>query len=523
MAGRPEKLAEYNAKRDFAKTREPKGQLGRARRKALSFLVQKHAARRLHYDLRLEWEGVLLSWAVTRGPSDDPSEKRLAVRTEDHPLSYGDFEGTIPQGEYGGGTVMMWDHGSWEPLHDPGDGLKNGMLHFRVDGQRMKGGWALVRMRPRDSDRRENWLLVKERDEKATDDPQHLVDAYTESVVTGRSMEAIRDEASAVWQSDRADGAGTGAAGSRKGKKMARKKGADDPVIAGIRVSSPDREMFPGGGVTKLDVARYYADAGERILETAGRRPFSLVRCPDGIGSQCFFQKHANKGWPRDLKEVDIEEKNGSVQPYLYATSPAGLVAAAQMGTIEFHVWGAHIDRLDRPDRFVIDLDPDEGLEFATTRAAAVELRDLLRELGLDSVPVLTGGKGVHVTMPLRRTIEWDVLKAFARSFAYGLAEAHPDRYVAKASKAQRKGRIFVDWMRNERGSTAIAPYSVRARKGAPVATPVTWDELARIEAGNVFTIATVGDRLKKPCPAAALPAQSISRKTIKALDSLFG
>lgn len=845
MAARGEKLAEYNAKRDFKKTKEPKGKLAPARKTGLSFLVQKHAARRLHYDLRLEWEGVLLSWAVTKGPSDDPSEKRLAVRTEDHPLSYGDFEGTIPQGEYGGGTVMMWDHGSWEPLHDPGEGLRKGMLHFRVEGQRMKGGWALIRMRPRAGEKRENWLLVKERDETATNQPFHLTESYTDSVVTGRSMEAIaRDAASPVWSSNR--GGGTEKAGSaetkddgkpakrpprwsgippkfrevqlatlvdeapagegwlhetkfdgyrclvalgkagerfytrsgldwtdrfhalkgafdgiacksalidgevmarrqaggsafnalqaalrnggslsfyafdllsldgkdltglkqierkekleallkgresdalrysthivghgpeayqhacksggegiiskrldapyrgqrsrawlkvkctkrqefiiggwfpsdKKGRPfssvllgqfedskllyrgrvgagfdqamldtlsdefprlardaspfvevprdvarkanwvaprlvaevdftevtddgairhgvflglredkapetvapeeaetMADKKNSRDPVVAGIRLSSGEREMFPGGGVTKLDVARYYAEAGERMLEIAGRRPFSLVRCPGGIDGQCFFQKHANPGWPKELKEVDVEEKDGSVQRYLYATAPGGLVAAAQMGTIEFHIWGSHIDKLDRPDRLVIDLDPDEGLGFDATRAAAVEVRDLLRRLGLDSAPVLTGGKGVHVTMPLRRTISWETLKGFTRTFATMLAQAHPDRYVANMSKARRKGRIFVDYLRNERGSTAIAPYSVRARKGAPVATPVSWEELETIEAGNVFSIADMPARLKMPCPACSMPAQSINRRTIEALETLF-
>lgn len=304
---------------------------------------------------------------------------------------------------------------------------------------------------------------------------------------------------------------------------MARDRKSGRPVIDGVPISSPDREMFPGAGVTKLDVARYYAEAGGRMLETAAGRPFSLVRCPDGIGSQCFYQKHASRGWPEALKEVEIQERNGAVQPYLYATTPAGLVAAAQMGTIEFHVWGAHIDRLDRPDRFVIDLDPDEGLPFVTTRAAAFHVRDLLRGLGLDSVPLLTGGKGIHLTMPLRRRIDWDALKAFARAFAYAMAEAWPDRYVAKASKAERKGRIYVDWLRNDYGATAIAPYSVRARKGATVAVPVGWSELEELRGADVFTIRTVAPRLERPCPAAALAPQSITRRTIEALEKGLG
>ena len=311
-----------------------------------------------------------------------------------------------------------------------------------------------------------------------------------------------------------------------KAEKMAAKQPASrkdrDPEVAGIRISNPGREMFPGAGVTKLDVARYYAEIGARMLEIAGRRPVSLVRCPGGIDAQCFFQKHANQGFPKELKEVDVEEKDGSVQPYLYAASPAGLVAAAQMGTIEFHIWGSHIDKLDRPDRLVFDLDPDEGLDFATTRAAAVEVRDLLAAIGLASAPILTGGKGVHVAMPLRRTISWETLKGFAHTFAQMLARAVPDRYVANMSKARRKGRIFVDYLRNERGATAIAPYSVRARKGATVATPVTWDELAELEAANVFTIRNATERLSQPCPATAVPPQSITRATVEALEKAF-
>ena len=307
-----------------------------------------------------------------------------------------------------------------------------------------------------------------------------------------------------------------------KAEKMAAKRHRD-PQIAGIRISSADREMFPGGSVTKLDLARYYAEIGPRMLAIAGRRPVSLVRCPGGIDGQCFFQKHANQGFPKELKEVDVEEKDGSVEQYLYATSPAGLVAAAQMGTIEFHVWGAHIDRLDRPDRLVFDLDPDEGLDFAATRAAAVEVRDLLAAIGLASAPILTGGKGVHVALPLRRTISWDTLKGFAHTVAQLLARAYPDRYVANMSKARRKGRIFVDYLRNERGATAIAPYSVRARKGATVAAPVTWDELAALDAANHFTIGNVASRLSRPCPAAAVAPQSISGATVKALEKAFG
>lgn len=184
-------LSTYNAKRDFAKTPEPKGTESRRKQSQSRFLVQKHAARRLHYDFRLEFNGVLLSWAVTKGPSADPSQKRLAVRTEDHPLAYADFEGTIPKGQYGGGTVMLWDQGSWEALQDAAEGIQKGKLHFNLRGERMRGGWVLIRMRPRAGEKRENWLLIKERDEFAVDDPDSLTEAFDDSVASRRSMSQI--------------------------------------------------------------------------------------------------------------------------------------------------------------------------------------------------------------------------------------------------------------------------------------------------------------------------------------------
>jgi bifunctional non-homologous end joining protein LigD len=199
-------LAEYKRKRDFTRTKEP-DERARLAGSGHRFVVQKHAARSLHYDFRLEMDGVLKSWAVTRGPSLDPAEKRLAVRTEDHPLAYANFEGIIPEGEYGGGTVMLWDEGEWEPLHDPDAGLKEGMLHFLLHGKRMTGGWALIRMKPRDGEKRENWLLVKERDEEA-EDSDGLLTENEKSVRTGRKMEQIAADKDAVHSSNRGSEAG---------------------------------------------------------------------------------------------------------------------------------------------------------------------------------------------------------------------------------------------------------------------------------------------------------------------------
>ncbi|MDZ7602546.1 MAG: DNA ligase D, partial [Hoeflea sp.] len=785
MAVSVDRLAQYTAKRDFARTAEPSGEGAAKVSDRPIFVVQKHAARRLHYDFRLEWDGVLLSWAVTRGPSAVTSVKRLAVRTEDHPLDYGDFEGTIGPGQYGAGTVMLWDRGWWQPQDDFAEGLKSGRIKIVLHGERMKGRWALVRMQTRE--KRENWLLIKEHDAFEEEDETGLIDRHDTSVKTSRSMDDIAAGKPARKPAARsAKGAGktesqspaklgftlatpkfrkpqlakltkqvpegedwlhetkfdgyrclaalgksgvtlytrsgldwtdryaglaeafkeldcrsalidgevvaTSSAGgspfsalqrdleegrpvifmafdlleldgeslvrlplterkerlhhllagqhrgasvrysehvvgrgpqvfkavekaggegiiskacdslytgtrsgswlkiktglrqefvvggyspsSARGRPFAsllvgarengvlryrgrvggglserdldtlaglmqgraRKTSPFDEVPAeiarsarwvspelvvevdyaeltdqgsirhgvfrgmrqdkeaemvklekpdtpksgaagkdagkhlkylGVRVSSPDRVVFADAGCTKGDVASYYGKASKRMLDLAGNRPVSLLRCPDGTDGDCFFQKHAGQGFPDGIGSVDITESSGKTQPYMVIEKPAGFVAAAQMGTIEFHIWGSRADQLEKPDRLVFDLDPDEGLGFAEVKAAARDVRKLLSDIGLESIPMVTGGKGVHVIVPLNRIADWDTVTVFARTIASHLAASDPDRYVATMSKAKRKGRIFIDWLRNDRGSTAVAPYSIRARKGA--------------------------------------------------------
>ncbi|MWD28575.1 DNA ligase D [Aquicoccus sp. SCR17] len=803
-------LDTYAKKRDFTSTSEPAAELVEAGGERLSFVVQKHDASRLHYDFRLEFGGVLWSWAVTKGPSTDPGEKRLAVRTEDHPVAYGDFEGTIPEKEYGGGTVMLWDQGWWEPLHDPEEGLKQGKLHFRLHGARMEGGWTLVRMRGKE--KRENWLLIKERDDHAGRSADALLNRYKNSVTTGRTMRAIaadkpaetpkahdkplprfrkvelatlvdeppegddwRHEAkfdgyrclvalgkggvrfytrngkdwtdrfgaleqaalslkvdaalidgeviagpgggdfstlqSALKSGDpltfyafdclhldgkdladkplterrealetalkgqpargtirlspfiegdaaevleamckagaegivskRADSCYSGRRsrawlktkcvrraefviagwsksdkrgrpfsslllGSYEGgelvyrgrvgtgydqddfdelsallKARARKtspfsgdlpseaKGAqwvtpelvaevayteftadghlrhpvyhglredkdarevsamseakvdsgDDAEVGGVRISHPDRVVYPKDKVTKGDVARHFDKVADRMLETCEDHPVSLLRCPEGIEGECFFQRHAGKGFPEALGRVPIEEKGGKKEDYMYLAGRESILGAVQMGSMEFHVWGAARDKLDRPDRMVFDLDPDEGLGFDKVKAAAEEMRELLSDIGLPSVPMATGGKGVHVIVPLRRTAGWDTVKTFAQTLSTALAERYPDRYTATMSKQKRKGRIFLDWLRNEKSATAIAPYSLRARPGAPVAVPLSWDELAELDKPNGFRMSDMEDRLSRPCPLSRVKPKGISGKVVEALE----
>lgn len=847
-------LKDYRSRRDFARTREPDHKPARKKGDELSFVIQKHDATRLHYDFRLEWDGVLKSWAVTKGPSLDPSEKRLAVRTEDHPLAYGSFEGTIPKDQYGGGTVMLWDQGTWEPENDPGKGFKDGKLTFTLHGQRLTGKWSLVRMRPRGGEKRENWLLIKNDDEAATRRGD-VLNKYRKSVDSERTMRAIASS-DAVWDSSKKKtpgktNRGRGGAGSsarspaaapqapakrEKGKGKAKPaamprwrepqlatlvddapegddwlsemkydgyraliaiaggkariytrngkdwtdrfsaiaeaaamldtdgtmldgeitaysgdgktdfsalqaaltdggpltcfvfdmlqqdgedltglpltsrkarlerligegqeplvysthvrghagevhgkicaaghegivaKRADAPYrsgrgkswlkikcskrqelviggwspsdktgrafssillgvfedgrfvyrgrvgsgfdeealstladafakrsrktspfdeipreiarharfvrpdlvaeiefteftadgmvrhgvfkglredkaagevvmetakeaamthetrdeIAGVHLSHPDKVLFDEQGVTKADIAAHYERVAGRMLPLMEKHPLSIVRCPDGETGQCFFQKHAGKGFPKELKRVDIAESDGKTDGYLYADDLAGLVAAVQIGTLEFHIWGSRIDTLENPDRLIFDLDPDEGLGFKDVKGAAVELRERLANLGLKTVPMLTGGKGIHVIAPLERRAEWPDVKKFARDFAFLIAKEQPERYVAQASKAKRKGRIFIDYLRNERGATAVAPYSTRSRKGAPVATPVSWDELADAEAANIFHIGDMAGRMAATDPWADSRKwrQSVTKKM---LDQVAG
>lgn len=252
-----------------------------------------------------------------------------------------------------------------------------------------------------------------------------------------------------------------------------------------VTVSSRDRLIFPDSDVTKGDLADYYAQVASIMLPWTAHRPISLVRCPQGRGKRCFFQKHDAGSFGEHVHQVPIREKDGSTENYLYVDDADGLVTCVQMGTIEFHGWGSLVAALEKPDRLVFDLDPDEGLGFDIVRKAAEDLKEHLAEMGLTSFPMLTGGKGVHVIVPLKPDAEWPAVKDFADRFARALAEAEPERFVATMSKAKRKGRIFIDWLRNQRGSTAIMPYSARARSGAPVAAPITWSELHDLDRAN--------------------------------------
>ena len=885
-------LTEYKKKRNFGATPEPEGKVKKA--KGQSFVIQKHAATRLHYDFRLEMEGVLRSWAVPKGPSLDPGEKRLAVHVEDHPIDYGDFEGIIPKGQYGGGTVLLWDRGTWTPEGDPVAAYKKGNLKFQLDGEKLHGRWVLVRMGARNQEgEHENWLLIKEKDDTAVPGSgDAVVEQYPNSVATGLSLEEIAADPERVWQSNRAEktasfkdkiaakaakatakkapakkapakksaakkaaepsSAAAAIPGARKAampaaiepqlatlvdavprgeewiheikydgyralceirdgearlitrhgkdwtdrfspvareaaklpvrqaildgevvvlepdgttsfqtlqnalaenrqddlvyfafdliyldgydlrgaslmdrkaallellagggkairpgdhiegdgedfyrqacnfalegiiskradlpyhsgrnkdwlkvkclkrqefaivgftdpeksrvgfgalllavndahgklvyagkvgtgfndrtlrelrarmdklevpkpafknpprgaearrshwlkpklvgevaftewtregilrhptfqglredkspeeivrenpqtpppeahtaeakrpaakipakkaaaKKTAMKKGPKPAVhpapeevaipsqgrskkqeveIAGVRFSNPGKVLYPEQGVTKEELGIYYARISEWILPHLANRPLTLVRCPEGRAKQCFYQKHVNEHFPASVYRVNV----GDPEPYGAIDSLEGLLSLAQMGVLEIHIWGSHRDKIEQPDYVVFDFDPDEGLGWDRVVEGALSMRAFLEDLGLQTFLKSTGGKGLHVVLPIARKDNWDEVKAFTKAVAEKMVADNPGKYTSKLPKADRKGKIFIDYLRNGRGATSISAYSTRSRENAPVSVPLFWEELETGVRGNTYTVRTLPERLE--------------------------
>jgi bifunctional non-homologous end joining protein LigD len=801
-------LEQYRAKRDFKVTSEPSGRGRKARSKSASgiFVIQKHDATRLHYDLRLEHDGVLWSWAVTRGPSLDPSERRLAVHVEDHPVDYGSFEGNIPKGQYGAGAVIVWDEGTWEPEGDPAAGMKKGHLRFELAGNKLNGGWHLVRLKRRPREKRDNWLLIKSDDEFARrkgdileEAPESVKSGLTiEDVAEGRKMpqrgkakaradktsragekkktaksrtampgfippclarlqekppageewlhevkfdgyrmqahvkngkvklytrsgldwtrkfgtdipealagldldtaiidgeivvlgdngvstfsalqlalseqhhermifyvfdllhldgddfapeplfdrkERLRDllagideegpvrfsehfsepgktilahacrmglegvvskRADAPYRSGRGqdwikskctlrqefviagyvpsqaagrglrslavgyheDGelksagrVGTGFSGNITNdlkKKLdairaktsafhgavAREKGvvwvkpelvaeiefrswtrggsirhasfqglredkqAEEVVVekpeparksktgekktatgrkavassnaprTSVELSNPDKELWPDEGVTKQGLLDHYAAVWPRMREYVVNRPLALVRAPDGIKGQRFFQKHAMPGMHKSISKSKDPEDNEEI---LFVRDFDGIAALVQLGVVEIHIWGATVDAIGKPDQIVFDLDPDEGLDVEDVRAATLDVKRRLDDLGLPNFLKTSGGKGFHVLVPLKPKADWETAKTFAHDFARAMEQTNPERYTATLSKKARTGRIFIDYLRNWRGSTTVAAYSSRAKAGATISVPVPWEAL---------------------------------------------
>lgn len=800
-------LETYNARRHFDRTPEPKG--AAAKGKGSSFVIQKHAARRLHYDFRLEMDGVLKSWAVTKGPSLDPEDKRLAVEVEDHPLSYGDFEGEIPKGEYGGGTVILWDRGTWTPIGDPKAAFRKGHLEFELEGEKLHGRWHLVRMARRGGEKRTNWLLIKGKDEAARDDDgEAFLEERPESVKSAKTIDDMRASPDAKWKDGKAveektPKSNTPPKGARKAalpdfvepqlatlkpappsgakwlheikfdgyriqarlengkvalltrsgldwtekfgesviapiatlkaetalldgeivverdtgasnfsalqkdlsegrtdrfvyyafdllyldgqdlRKVALKdrkallqtllqgsdrrlrfsehfseagglvldhacrlslegvvsKREDSPYSSGrsgrwikskcserqefviggyapsstsktaigslalgvyedgglrhvgrvgtgfsrdaaedlferlqplvqksssfsekldanaarhlvyvkpdlvaevefrawsadgnlrhasfrglredkpaeqivrenkeqtakaspqssIKLTHPDRLYWPKAGVTKLGLAEYYADVWRFMAPYVVDRPLALLRCPEGIDGQHFFQKHGWRGINKSIQEIkDPKDKQG--RTYLRILDFDGMMALVQSGVLEIHPWGTTTKSLERPDMITMDLDPGPDVTWEAVIDAARALKSRIEDESLAAFVKTSGGKGLHVVIPLKPQASWASAKSFAKTLADDMARDEPDAFIAVSTKAKRRGRIFIDYLRNGRGSTAVAAYSTRARPGAAVSMPLSWDELSPSIGPDHFTVDNARSRLE--------------------------
>jgi len=527
-----QKLTKYQSMRDFDKTAEPSGAKAPVHARAAaktSFVIQKHAASRLHYDFRLELDGVLLSWSVPKGPSLSPKERRLAVRTEDHPLDYADFEGVIPKGQYGGGTVVVWDRGTWTPEGDAQEMMKKGRLTFTLHGEKLAGRWHLVKTKPQG--KQEAWLLFKGRDDAANDE-RDIVGERPESVITGRTVEEIAANPERVWQSNKqAEPSAIEKRAARiAGHKPAHKPAANQNELLdlvgqlplGFKLTNLDKVLYPEQGTTKGELIAYLAVVADWMLPHVANRPLTIVRCPEGRGKPCFYQKKVMAGSPGSIKPVEITEEDGDVVDYMQIKDMPGLVGLAQLGTLEIHTWGARADNPEKPDLAVFDLDPDVGLDWEKVALGAFDLRRRLNDLGLTSFLKTTGGKGLHVVVPVERRLGWDEFKQFTQHLVEQLEHDEPDRFTTNMAKKARKGKIFLDYLRNGRNATFIAPYSPRARPGAPVAVPIAWDELAHGVEPATFTIQTVPRRLANlsvdPWKDLVTTKQSITAAMVRAV-----
>ncbi|MFT3925403.1 MAG: non-homologous end-joining DNA ligase [Myxococcales bacterium] len=511
----PEALRTYHEKRDFAQTPEPSGRTAKRPRLAggSQFVVQKHAARNLHYDFRLELDDVLLSWSVPKGPSLKSEEKRLAVRTEDHPTEYADFEGIIPKGQYGGGTVIVWDHGTWTAEGDARAGMAKGHLAFDLKGEKLRGRFHLVRTKGL-ANKRENWLLFKGHDAReAKANAREIVESRPESTLSGRTIEEVAQAPTRVWRSNRAEkpaGPTPKQTTTRDLIELVRN------LAVGVEFSNLQKVLYPERNLRKAELIAYFASVAGLMLPHVQGRPLTLVRCPNGRAAKCFYQKHANSGVPHVLRRVQIPERNQKLEPYLALDDVAGLLALPQLGALEVHTWPCHADKVEQPDQFVFDLDPAEGLPFRAVVDAALELRQRLVELGLVSFVKTTGGKGLHVVLPVKRQLDWELHKAFALAVAEAMAQDSPKKYLTNVRKDLRRGRVYLDYLRNGRGATAIAPYSTRAREGATVATPLSWDELEPELDPKRFHVGSVLSRIGEVDPwrdYAKLRGQTVTAK----------
>ena len=464
-------LRQYKSMRRFRDTPEPSG--GRSNGDARIFVVQLHHASHRHYDFRLELDGVLKSWAVPKGPSFDPAVSRLAMQVEDHPIDYATFEGIIPKGNYGAGDVLIFDHGTWTSDDDIHRQLKKGHLRFVMSGDKLRGAWDLVRTgvdrgKPR-------WLLRKAADDEAG--------PFESDDLLGDPDEQRKP--TAVWISNRGARGATVSSETVTTKKSKPTTKAD-PAEAMPTLSSGERVVFPEQGLTKAGVFEYYRAVGPFMVPEISNRPLALLRCPGGTGATCFFQKHLSPGFGPQVHGTQRGSEKSDA--HVWVNGLPGLLGLAQMNAIEIHAWGGHVDDIDHADRIVIDLDPADDVPWTKVVSAAELVRDTLKTAGLVSFARVTGGKGIHIVAPIA-PVSWDSAKSFTHDLATALMTTRPEEFLDVMTKNKRGGKIFVDYLRNGRGATAVASYSLRNKPGATVAMPVTWAELKKLPSASTFDL----------------------------------
>lgn len=442
------KLTKYNNKRNFNITSEPIGKILKNNKK-LTFCVQHHIARKDHFDFRLEYNGTMSSWAIPKGPSYNPKDKRLAIKVEDHPISYKNFEGTIPKGEYGAGTVMLFDLGYYKIIK-----YEKNLIKVILHGKRLKGMWTLTHFK------NDNWLLIKDHDfyENYID-----ITKYKRSIKTNRTMKEIK--------------------GNEKKKE--------------ILLTSPNKKII--GNITKKVIFNYYKKVAPYMMPYLENRIISVVKAPSGINNKIFFKKHL-ENQKRYLEKINISSKNDKEKDYYYILDEIGLLSEVQMNSYEFHIWGSNASNKNKPNMMVFDLDPDKSLSLDKLRLGVKYLKEILDNLNLKSFLKTSGGKGYHICIPFKNNLTWKKFYKISEDIANIIENTHSELFTTNNRKEKRKNKIFIDYLRNQKSATFVAPYSVRLRKNAPVSMPITWNELDKIKP-NEITIYKAIKRLKKKDP----------------------
>jgi bifunctional non-homologous end joining protein LigD len=554
-----DRLGEYRRKRDFGRTPEPEGAAAPGSAAdggpARQFVVQRHRARRLHYDLRFEIDGVLASWAVPRGPTLDPNVRRIAVHVEDHPIEYLHFEGIIPRGEYGGGDVIVWDTGTWEPheADDPAAAVAAGELHADVYGHKLRGRLILVQT-GHSRDDENQWLLLHKHDEFAV--PGWNPEDHPQSVLSGRTNDEVRAHPERMWRSDLPPGQasvpvgdagpdGTGRAGGKAGasgkargggaRQRAGRAGRDasnhgrdvtaggpgqaelesldalpgsggtwEVFGRGLKVTNLDKVLFPGRDreppVTKREFIRYAARIAPVVLPYLQDRPLNMHRFPGGADTKGFWHKQLPEHAPDWVPRWDNPDADrGESTTYLVVNEPAALVWAANFGALEWHAWTSRTDRPDLPSYALIDIDAGSSTTWEEVLVLARLHRTALDHLGVRAQPKVTGHTGVQIWIPIERGPTFEDTRKWVEQLSKAIGAVVPDLLSWQWDVRKRGGKARLDYTQNVRNKTLIAPYSTRPAAGAPVSAPIDWDELddPALRPDGI-TIRTVFDRLER-------------------------